>query len=93
MKPDAVAAFWLPQAEKARAVAARARAFIGDNPDTDAAISAIQEAAAHKDEPTRQRNASVHARCLLELEQRGSRGFLELLTNLGFRFAALEPAP
>ena len=28
----------------------------------------------------------------LELEQRGSRGFLELLTNFGFRLAALEPA-
>jgi hypothetical protein len=44
MKPDAVAVFWLPQAQ-ARSVAARARAIMGDNPDTDAAISALQEAA------------------------------------------------
>jgi hypothetical protein len=61
----------------------------------------IELASIVKDEPTRQRSASVRARCqvlayvprLLELEQCGSGGFLELLTNLGFRFAALEPAP
>jgi hypothetical protein len=46
LKPDAVAVFWLPEAQaQARSVAARARAIVGDNPDTDAAISALQEAA------------------------------------------------
>ena len=46
MKPDAVAVFWLPEAQaQASSVAARARAIVGDNPDTDAAISALQEAA------------------------------------------------
>ena len=39
--------FWLPEAQaQARSVAARARSIAGDNPDTDAAISALQEAAA-----------------------------------------------
>jgi hypothetical protein len=47
MKPDAVAVFWLPrELAQARSVAARARAIMGDNPDTDAAIRALQEAAA-----------------------------------------------
>jgi hypothetical protein len=46
LKPDAVAVFCLPVAQaQARSVAARARAIVGDNPDTDAAISALQEAA------------------------------------------------
>jgi hypothetical protein len=48
MKPDALAIFWLPETQaQARSVAARARAIMGDNPDTDQAISALQEAAAN----------------------------------------------
>jgi hypothetical protein len=48
MKPNALAIFWLPEAQaQARSVAARARAIAGDNPDVDAAISALRDAAAH----------------------------------------------
>jgi hypothetical protein len=46
MKPGATVIFWLPQ-QHSRSVAARARTIAGDNPDTDAAISALREAAAH----------------------------------------------
>ena len=46
MKPDAAAIYWLP-ADKARSVAAKARNIAGDNPDTDQAVRALQEAAAH----------------------------------------------
>jgi hypothetical protein len=43
--PDAVAVYWLPEAE-ARSVAAKARHIAGDNPDVDEAISALMTAAA-----------------------------------------------
>jgi hypothetical protein len=43
-KPDAVAAFWL-SADKARAVAARARKIAGDAPDVEGAVAALHEAA------------------------------------------------
>jgi ribonuclease HI len=45
MKQGAGAVFWTSQAAQVRSVAARARNIAGDNPDTDAAISALQEAA------------------------------------------------
>jgi hypothetical protein len=43
--PDAVAVYWLPEAQ-ARSVAAKARNIAGDNPDIDEAISALTTAAA-----------------------------------------------
>jgi hypothetical protein len=45
LKPDAVAVFWTAQAAKVRSVAAKARNIMGDAADTDAAISALREAA------------------------------------------------